>query len=104
MKPLDYIASNPSTEDMASKALLFSAALNNAMQAKQGNIDTNHRITPVELTDGRYGIRALTLTECNEGGIFHKLFSVLDTAILNTAELVDMSEMVALLPVYEEEI
>ena len=104
MKPLDYIATNPSVEDMESKALLFSAALNDAMRAKQGNIETNHRITPRLLTDGRYGIRALTFTECNAGGIFHELFSVLDTAILNTAELVEMSEMVALLPVYEEEI
>ena len=98
MTPLDYIATNPSTEDMASKALLFSAALNDAMQAKQGNVDTNHRITPVELTDGRYGIRALTFTECNAGGIFYRLFSSLDTAIFNTAELVEMSEMVALIP------
>jgi hypothetical protein len=102
MTPLEYIASNPSIEGMASKALLFSAALNNAMQAKQGDIDSNHRITPVLLTDGRYGIRALTFTECAEGGIFHELFSTLDPAALNTAELVDMSEMVALLPEPEE--
>ena len=102
MKPLDYIATNPSVEDMASKALLFSAALNSAMQAKQGNNNTNHRITPVELTDGRYGIRALTFTECNAGGIFRELFGSLDTAIFNTAEIVEMSEMVALLPVDEE--
>ena len=102
MTPLEYIASNPSTEDMSSKALLFSAAMNDAMQAKQGNIDTNHRITPVELTDGRYGIRALTFTECAEGGIFYELFSTLDPAVLDTAELVDMSEMVALLPEPEE--
>ena len=101
MKPLEYIASNPSNEDMASKALLFSAALNDAMQAKQGNIETNHLITPVLLTDGRYGIRALTFTECNEGGIFAELFGVLDTAILNTAEIVDMSELMELLPAPE---
>ena len=102
MKPLDYIATNPSTEDMASKALLFSAALNDAMQAKQGNIDTNHRITPRLLTDGRYGICCDILSETGEGHIFRELFSVLDMAVLNTAELVDMSEMVALLPEPEE--
>ena len=71
------------------------------MQAKQDDIETNHLITPVELTDGRYGIRALTLTECGEGGIFNEIFS-LSTAIFHTADLVDMTEMVALLPVYEE--
>ena len=102
MKPIDYIASNPSIEDMQSKALLFSAALYHAMQAKQGNIDTNHLVTPVLLTDGRYGICCDILSETEEGHIFHELFSVLDMAILNTAELVDMTELVALLPVVEE--
>ena len=102
MKPIDYIASNPSVEDMQSKALLFSAALHDAMQAKQGNIDTNHLVTPVLLTDGRYGICCDILSETEEGHIFHELFSVLDMAILNTADLVDMTELVALLPVEEE--
>ena len=102
MKPIDYIASNPSIEDMKSKALLFSAALYHAMQAKQGNIDTSHLITPVLLTDGRYGICCDILSETGEGHIFHQLFSVLDKAILNTGELVDMTELVALLPVEEE--
>ena len=102
MKPIDYIASNPSIEDMQSKALLFPAALHDAMQAKQGNIDTNHLVSPVLLTDGRYGICCDILSETEEGHIFHELFSVLDMAILNTGELVDMTELVALLPVEEE--
>ena len=101
MKPLDYIATNPSIEDMQSKALLFSAALHGAMQAKQGNINTSHLITPVLLTDGRYGICCDILSGTGEGHIFHELFSVLDKAILNTADLVDMTELVALLPVEE---
>ena len=78
MKPIDYIATNPSIEDMQSKALLFSAALYNAMQAKQGNIDTNHLVAPVLLTDGRYGSCCDILSETGEGHIFHELFSVLD--------------------------
>jgi hypothetical protein len=102
MKPIDYIATNPSIEDMQSKALLFKASLYHAMHAKQGNIDTNHLVSPVLLTDGRYGICCDILSETGEGHIFHELFGVLDKAILNTAELVDMTELVALLPVEEE--
>ena len=98
MKPIDYIESNPSIEDMQSKALLFSAALYNAMRAEQGNIDTNHLVSPVLLTDGRYGVGCDILSETGEGHIFHELFSVIDKAVLNTGELVDMAELVALLP------
>ena len=98
MKPIDYIESNPSIEDMQSKALLFSAALYNAMRAKQGNIDTSHLVSPVLLTDGRYGVGCDIFSETGEGHIFHELFSVLDNAVLNTGELVDMAELVALLP------
>jgi hypothetical protein len=76
MKPIDYIASNPSIEDMASKALLFSAALYHAMQAKQGNIDTSHLITPVLLTDGRYGICCDILSETGEKGTSSMSYSV----------------------------
>jgi len=101
MKPIDYIASNPSIEDMKSKALLFPAALHDAMQAKQGNIDTNHLVSPVLLTDGRYGICCDILSETEEGHIFHELFNVLDMAVLNTAEIADMSELVELLPAPE---
>ena len=104
MTPLDYIASNPSTEDMESKALLFSAALNSAIQDKQGNIDTNHRITPVELTDGRYGIRALTLTETRGIGIFRELFDLLDQNALDTAVIVDKAEFLSLIPPTLEEV
>ena len=101
MKPIDYIATNPSIEDMQSKALLFSAALYHAMQAKQGNIDTNHLITPVLLTDGRYGICCDILSETGSGHIFSEIFGALDTAALNTAEIADMSELVELLPAPE---
>ena len=101
MKPIDYIATNPSIEDMQSKALLFSAALYHAMQAKQGNIDTSHLITPVLLTDGRYGICCDILSETGSGHIFSEIFGALDTAALNTAEIADMSELVELLPAPE---
>ena len=104
MKPIDYIESNPTIEDMQSKALLFSATLHDAMQVKQGNIDTNHLITPVLLTDGRYGICCDVLSETGEGHIFHELFSVLDKALLNTGELVDMSDLMELIPEPEEEV
>jgi len=101
MKPLDYIATDPSIEDMQSKALLFSAALYHAMQAKQGNINTSHLITPVLLTDGRYGICCDILSETGSGHIFSEIFGALDTAALNTAEIADMSELVELLPAPE---
>ena len=101
MKPLDYIATNPSIEDMQSKALLFSAALHDAMQVKQGNINTNHLITPILLTDGRYGICCDILSETGSGRIFSEIFGALDTAALNTAEIADMSELMELIPVPE---
>ena len=98
MKPIDYIATNPSIEDMQSKALLFKAALYGAMQAKQGNIDTNHLVAPVLLTDGRYGICCDILSETGSGHIFSEIFGALDTEALNTAEIADMSELMELIP------
>ena len=98
MTPLEYIASNPTLEDMQSKALLFSPELHDSMQSKQANINTNHIISPVLLEDGRYGSSCDLLSECNPGGVYHELFNALDTELLNTAELVDMSDLMELIP------
>ena len=98
MTPLEYIASNPTLEDMQSKALLFSPELRDSMQSKQANINTTHIISPILLKDGRYGSRCDLLSECNPGGVYHELFNALDTTLLNAAEIVDMSELMELIP------
>jgi hypothetical protein len=104
MKPIDYIESNPTLEDMQSKALLFSEGLNDSLKSVQDGIETNHLITPVLLTDDRYGIRCDVFSEISEGKIFNRVYALTNKALLNAAQLVDMTELVALLPVYEEEI
>lgn len=98
MTPLEYIASNPTLEDMQSKALLFSPELRDSMQSKQANINTTHVISPILLKDGRYGSRCDLLSECNTGGVYRELFNALDTELLNTAEIVDMSDLIELIP------
>ena len=99
MTPLEYLATNPSAAEAKLKFLIFSVELRDAMLAKQDTLTTNHHISPVLLTDGRYGACCDLLTEVGVGGIYHALFSILDLDALNTALLVDKPEFMALLPV-----
>ena len=103
MTPLEYLATNPSAAEAKQKFLLFPAELRDAMLAKQNTLTTNHHITPVLLTDGRYGACCDLLTEVGEGGIYRELFALLDMEALNAAELVDKEEFISLLPTPTDE-
>jgi hypothetical protein len=97
MTPLEYIATNPSYAEARTKWLVFSPALKDAMLAKQDTIQTSHRISPIELTDGRWAVCCDLVTEIN-GGVFTPLFAALDQAALNTATIIEQSEFETLLP------
>lgn len=101
MTPLEYLATNPSYDDAKGKFLLFAPELRAALLAKQDTLDTHNKIDPVLLSDGRYGSCCAMLTEIGEGGVYHDIWELLDKAALNTAELVDKSEFMALLPTEE---
>lgn len=100
MKLLEYIASNPSIDDLRSRGLIFSAADKDSMLAKQEQIDKPFRIAPIELTDGRWAICCDTLTEISPG-VYQELFAALDTDKLATAEMLPWADVLALLLVTE---
>ena len=102
MTPLEYIATNPSYEDAKNKWLLFTEAQRNTMLAKQETLTTNHKVSTVALTDGRYGACADLMTEINEGQAYYELFALLDLSEFDTAELVDTPKFEALLPEPED--
>ena len=99
MTPLEYLATNPTPSEAKEKFLLFPLELRDAMLAKQDTLTTSHKISPVLLTDGRYGACCDLLTEVGVGGVYHELFQLLDMDALNTAELVEKADFIALLPV-----
>ena len=101
MTPLEYLATNPTYEEAKEKFLVFSAELCAAMLTKQDTLTTAHHMSPALLPDGRYGACCVLLTAIDEGEIYHDIWELLDKAALNTAELVDKSEFMALLPTEE---
>ena len=104
MTPLEYLATNPTYAEAKEKFLVFSVELRDVLLAKQDTLNTNHKISPVLLSDGRYGACCDLLTAIGEGEIYHDIFALLDMAALNTAELVEKAEFIALLPEPTEEI
>ena len=101
MTNTEYLASNPSLSDAQGQFLLLSEALRDSIASKQDTLGVNHRISPVLLTDGRYGVCCDLLTEIGEGGIYHEIFTLIDLDALNTAERVDKSAFLSLLPTDE---
>ena len=104
MTPSEYIATNPTAEEHSQNFLLFSKELRDALLAKQDTLVTSNFISPVLLTDGRYGACCDLMTEVGVGGIFKKIYDLLDKAALDTALVVGKAEFLALIPPAPEEI
>ena len=104
MTPSEYIATNPTAEESSQNFLLFSKELRDAMIAKQDTIVTRNFISPVLLSDGRYGACCDLLTEVGGGGIFKEIYDLLDKDALDTALVVGKAEFLALIPPAPEEI
>ena len=102
MTPSEYIATNPTAADAAQNFLLFSKELRDAMLAKQDTIATRNVISPVLLSDGRYGACCDLLTEVGGSGIFKEIYDLLDKDALDTALVVGKAEFLALIPPTEK--
>jgi hypothetical protein len=102
MTPSEYIATNPTPAEAAQNFLLFSKDLRDAMIAKQDTIATRNVISPVLLSDGRYGACCDLLTEVGGSGIFKEIYDLLDKDALDTALVVGKAEFLALIPPAEE--
>ena len=102
MTPSEYIATNPTAAEAAESFLLFSKDLRDSMLAKQDAIVTRNFISPVLLTDGRYGACCDLLTEVGDGGIYKEIYDLLDKDALETAAIVGKAEFIALIPPIEE--
>ena len=102
MTPSEYIATNPTAAEAAQSFLLFSKDLRDAMIAKQDTIATRNVISPVLLSDGRYGACCDLLTEVGGSGIFKEIYDLLDKDALDTALVVGKAEFLALIPPAEE--
>ena len=71
------------------------------MLDKQAALQGNHRIAPIELTDGRWAVCCDVLTEV-QGGVFTTLFATLDMGKLNGAIIIEDAELQSLKPPEEE--
>jgi hypothetical protein len=98
MTPLEYFATNPSIDSLRDNWLLLSAETRDTLIAKQDTLTTNHRISPVLLTDGRYGVCCDIKSGMGPGQIYYGIFSILDLDLLDEAERVDTQTFKALLP------
>lgn len=105
MTPQEYIASNPTLEDSRSKWLVFSAQLAADLKAKQDAVvdstKTVHRISPIQLTDGRFAVSCDLVTEI-KGGVFTPHFQALDQDKLAQATVEDDAIIRPLIPQPEE--
>jgi len=102
MTPSEYIATNPTAAEAAQNFLLFPKDLRDSMLAKQDTIVTRNFISPVLLTDGRYGACCDLLTEIGDGGIYKEIYDLLDKDLLETALVVGKAEFLPLIPQTEE--
>jgi hypothetical protein len=102
MTPSEYIATNPTAAEAAQSFLLFSKDLRDSMIAKQDTTATRNVISPVLLSDGRYGACCDLLTEVGSGGIYEEIYGLLDKDLLDTALVVGKAELLTLIPSTEE--
>lgn len=97
----DVLPHLPLPYDYASQyACVFSAAFAERLLAVQA-ADARFRVTPRELTDGRYMIRGAILSEV-PNGLYHDGFSQLDYSQFDQIDLLSWDDAVALLPVEPE--
>jgi len=98
MTPSEYLATNPTAAEASQNFLLFSKDLRDSMVTKQDTIVTRNLISPMLLTDGRYGVCCDLLTEIGDGGIYKDIYDLLDKVLLETAIIVSKSDFLALIP------
>lgn len=103
MTPLEYIETNPNYEESRMKWLVFDDTNKRSLIAKQVHVKSNHKIKPIQLTDGRWACRCDIATEIGERGICREIFSRLDRAKLATAIIMEDADVQPLIPTPPEE-
>ena len=82
-------------------ACVFSAAFADRLLEVQEEA-TQFRVTPRELTDGRFMIRGAIMSEVGPSGLYRDGFALLDSTQFDQIDLMAWDDAVALLPVEEE--
>jgi hypothetical protein len=100
----ELIIQNKSYEELKDLALVFNDSLKNILEATQETFNSQHKASPVELTDGRFMLCADLLTEIQSGGLYYQGFGLLDTDLFSQVEVISMEEAKTLLPVASEEL
>jgi len=100
----ELLSTLPTPSELKDKWIVASKELRDTLVAKQETLNTNHHVSPVELTDGRWGACCDLLSATSGGQIFNQLFTALDQTDLMACEVVDTATFKALLPVVEEPI
>ena len=100
----ELIIQNKSYEELKNLALVFNSSLKEILESTQETFNSQHKASPVELTDGRFMLCADLLTEIQTGGLYSQGFGLLDNDLFAQVEIISMEEASALLPVSLEEI
>jgi hypothetical protein len=104
MNLLELIQQNKSYEELKDLALVFDVNLKNILESTQATLESKHKASPVELTDGSYMLCADLLTEIGQKGLYAQGFGLLDTDLFTQVSVITMEEASALLPVASEEV
>ena len=104
MNLLELIQQNKSYSELKGLALVFNSSLKDILEATQETFASQHKASPVELTDGRYMLCADLLTEIQPGGLYNQGFGLLDSDLFAQVEVISMEEAATLIPVSEEEL
>jgi hypothetical protein len=98
----ELILQNKSYEELQSLVLIFNSSLKDILETTQETFNSQHKVSPIELTDGRYMLCADLLTEIGPGGLYSQGFGLLDTDLFSQVEVVSLEEISSLLPSTEE--
>jgi hypothetical protein len=100
----ELILQNKSYEELKDLALVFNSSLKEILEATQETFNSQHKASPVELTNGKFMLCADLLTEIQTGGLYSQGFGLLDNNLFAQVEVISMEEASALLPVASEEV
>jgi len=89
--------------DAKSYALVFNSEHYDALaRAQQSRPEAKHRVSPVQLTDGRWLLCADLLMEISVNGLYADGFALLPPALFGQVEVVPWEDAIVLLPPIRE--
>lgn len=97
MTTLELIQNPPDLETLRGLFIAVTQAQCDLIDSTQ-DANSNMRVAPVPLTDGRFALCADLLSEIHEGGIFYGAFSNLTLDSINETEILTTEQFKALRP------